>query len=209
MKNKIIFSSALLLISSLSNADDIKPIIGLDLGFEGGTITTDYSAPGYIPASYEHDYSGANFRLSGGIEIEHESLQSRIKAFYESASGEVEFDSSLAISDEDYDSTEYGLSYDLIIPQEEGVEPFFGVEIGVGSSEFDIPNADETDYISFGLYAGLLYSINDNIDLSARLGYKSRSYEDYSEYAPLLGAVVTEEVEYSGLDLKVGLTYMF
>jgi len=206
MKNKS--QSALLaaLLCSSLNAADIQPLIGVELGFEGGSISTDYSAPGFIPESYEHDYAGANFRLSGGVAIKHETLESRVKVYLETASGEVEFDSQLNWFDEDYDSKELGISYELVISQE-GLDPYFGVELGSGSTEADVPGAVEVDYTSFGLYGGILYPINKNLEFSARIGYKLRSYDDYTEVVG--GIPITEESSYSGVDLKVGLAYTF
>jgi len=205
MKN--ILASTLFLISSLAYATDIRPLIALELGVESGTLDDDYNAVGYVPQSYEHDYNGANFRLSGGIAIEHETVESRFKVYLESASGELEYDSSFNLPDEDLDSNEIGVSYDLISLQE-GLKPFIGLELGTGSSELDVPGATKIDYSSFGLYGGLIYPINENLDFTARIGYKARYYDDYSEFVAGIG-VVTEESEYSGVDLKVGLTYLF
>jgi len=207
MKNKIVLVATSLLLASTLNAEGIRPLLSVELGFEGGSVDNDYSAAGFVPESYEHDYSGMGFRLAGGIAIEHETLESRIKLYLESGSGEVEFDPRFNLLDEDYDSTEIGFSYDLVFSSDE-IEPFIGIEIGAGSSEFDVPGAEESDYTSFGLYGGLLVPINENLDFSARIGFKSRNYDDYSEFVSGIG-IITEETSYSGLDLKVGLTYVF
>lgn len=194
---KIALASLAALMSTQLSAGDVKPLVGLELGFEGGNLERTVGS-----TSKDFDYSGANFRLFGGISIPHETLESRIKLYFEGASGSIGYDS----GDQDANSDEIGLAYELVIVQE-GIEPYFAIELGSGNTQEDYAGAPEYDYASFGLYGGALFPVNENLEFSARLGYKVRAYDDYYTLIGFTPTVV--ENTYSGFDLKFGLAYKF
>ena len=203
MKKRILSIAAIAMLSVSVNAADIRPIISAEVGYESGTVDEDYSAPGYRSKSDSNDYTGASFRISGGILIPHSGLESKIQLYAAGASGEVEYDDD---SNQDIDSSEVGISYDLLFGENK-LRPFIGVEVGSGTSDFKDTKFDDVDYTAYGVYAGIVYAISDNLDFTARAGYKERDYDDISYTTS--GVTITDEIDYSGAEVAIGLTYKF
>ena len=208
MKKRILSIAAIAMLSVSVNAADIRPIISAEIGYESGTVDEDYTVNGgAYSESHNNDYTGASFRISGGILIPHGGLESRIQLYAAGASGEVEYNDN---SNQDIDSSEVGISYNLLFGENK-LRPFIGVEVGSGTSDFKDTKFDDVDYTAYGIYAGIVYAISDNLDFTARAGYKERDYDDISQtfYIGSTAYKVTDEIDYSGAEVAIGLTYKF
>lgn len=182
MKNKIIISGLLILGLSISMhaSEEITGFYGMEVG---GTKLDDKD-------NLDIDYNDVNIRLTVGARQKKAWAEGRIKAFAQYAKGELEDTNKNKI---DADSVEAGIGYDILFGYKE-IRPLLSIDLFVGNTDFE--NNGNEGYTGYGAYTGLAYSIDEDMELTAKIGYKRMNYND-------------TDTSYDGVDFKIGLNFFF